>query len=228
MAYSRFKNLTELVDATTRKLRQAVGAGVNIYSEPSLKAAIEDIYTLAVGDRWWPHLMTTLTRTLDGSTGVVTEDLTDIDEFTDIRAIFYNGEQRQLPMQPHYANYNAGVGAQQRCVEPLPYNHANVGRLFRVVPATTVGTLYIHARITPNQIFTNPEVVVPFNPQLLACGAAWSYAASEGINNTHVAKLQQEFADALKGERASYRDMGIVLDPRQASFPTEWQEDWRY
>lgn len=228
MAYSRFKNLTELVDLTTMKLRQVSGAGVNIYSDGPIKLAIEDIYYLAVGDRWWPHLMKTLTRTLDGSTGIVTEDLTGVDEFTDIRAVWYQGEQRPLPIMPHYANYNAGVGAQQRCIEPLNWDDDNADRFFRMIPVTTTGTVYIHCRTTPDQIFTNPEVIIPFNPALLAAGAAWSYAASEGVNPAHVVKLQQEFTDAMKTERNSYRDMGIPLDPRQASYPTEWQEDWRY
>lgn len=231
MAYSRFKNLNNLVDDATYKLRQAVGNGVQIYSADPLKKAIEDVYNLAVGDRWWPHLMHWFERTLDGSTGVITEDLDQgdaaVDEFNDIRGVWHGSDQKPLPYMSEQANYNEGSGAQTRCIEALSYFHPNVSRLFRVVPITTEGTVWVHGRLTPDNIFSNPEVIIPFNPQLLACGAAWSYAASEGVNPAHVMKLQQEFADALKTERAAYKDQPLVLDPRQESIPGQWHEDWR-
>jgi len=232
MAYSRFKSLTNLVDDATYKLRQAVGAGVQVYSADPLKKAIEDIYNLAVGDRWWPHLMHWFTQELDGSTGVPTTDLiygdASVDELTDIRGIWHESDQKPLPYMSGQANYNAGTGAQTRCVEGLSYFHPNVSRLFRVIPVTTVGTVYVHGRLTPDNLFVDQEVIVPFNPQLLAVGAAWSYAASEGVNPAHVAKLQQEFADALKTERGSYKDMPLILDPRQENIPGQWEERWRY
>lgn len=227
MAYERFKPLTELVTDATKKLRQAAGPGVQLYSEHDLMQYIQDIYDQVTGDKWWPHLMEWYTRTLDETTGIVTEDLDEIEDFVDIRAIYANNDQQPLPLLSNNVNPHTMTGTTPRMVEPLAYNHTLKQRLFRVWPLTSVATVYVHARKQIDGIFSDPEVVVPFEPALLAMGAAYAYAASEGINNTHVDKLGKDYNDMLQSINQAYKSMPLVKDPRVGYPPDQWQESWR-
>lgn len=228
MAYSDYKNLTELVGDATLKLSQVTGVGVQTYSEDRLALEVENVYDsiISLSGFWWPQVMEWFTRTLDGSTGIVTADLTNVEEITDIRAVYFGQQQKPLPYLHPTINPNTMVGTVARAIEALRYDHANVGRLFRVWPLTATGTVYVHARITPEDIFTDPTVTVPFDPALLSTGAALAYAASEGINVAHVAKLQGEYNDLEKSAKQAYKAFPLLLDPL-TQFPADtdqWYE----
>lgn len=213
------KLFSALISDTLLAIGQVNGIGAQIYSEDTIANALQRTFNLVFSELWWPDYMTWYTRTLDGTVGIPTADITTVDSFNDIRAVFQGTSNRPLDQTPRNINPNLMTGTTPVYVEA--YRDTD-DKVFRVWPATSTGTVYIHARDKPTDFTLNDSVLM--DEDLLVAGAAYDQLEDDGANPGATEKFQSVFRDRLLQLKQMYSRMPIRLDPRAGSVPTEWYE----
>lgn len=229
-----FLTYTNLIQRVIRRLRMVPGYATQLYAEDVIGDMIQDVYGTVRQERWWDHLMYWETVELDGSTGVITTTLDNLREgFEDVQYIFYGTSNLPLPQLTSDINPYRLSGTTPRYVEPLAADDDPSGNLiFRVWPLESVATiaddnpLRVRVRRDPTNLFTDAQVVVPFDAMCLVNGAAHKYAAGDGTNPTQVEEFRVAFEARLKQLRARHSKAVIQLDPRMGDPHglTEWAE----
>src|SRR6478735_3181726 len=168
----QFSTYTNLITDTVRRVRQVPGQNTQLYSETVLGSYIQEAYEILRKEAWWPWLMKRVSGTLDGTTGSVTGtpwSTAGITEFEDIRGVYLSSYQQRMPLIGEDVNPETLTSQQYaRYVEPLSiHDDPTSTKLFRILPITTTGTVYVWARCDPIGVFTTPSVLVPMNKYLL-------------------------------------------------------------
>jgi hypothetical protein len=226
---TQFDTYTNLISAATRRLRQVPGLQTQLYSETVIGSYIQEAYEILRNETWWPWMMKRVSGTLDGTTGKVagtpwaTAGLTDFD---DIRAIYLDSYQNRLPMISEDVNPITVVGGQYaRYVEPLSVHDDPISNfLFRIYPVTTVGTVYLWARVDPTGIFSTPTIVVPMNKYLLLNYCMWRYMTDDAANPGAAAAAIQAYEKLKDQEMSKINDQPIWLNPGWGQTNDQWQE----
>src|SRR5215213_7096303 len=100
-----FLSLSDLVQRCIVRLRQVPGVTTQAYAETEIAYLIEECYEQCRALRWWDHLTSWNTRTLDGSTGKFTVALTGAREgIRDVHAVFAGTQSAQLPFTQQNLN----------------------------------------------------------------------------------------------------------------------------
>ncbi len=230
-----FLTLTQLTQRVITRLRMVAGAGTQLYAEDVIAQIIEETYEMVRLERWWDHMMNWQTHRLDGTTGQIVGNIVGARQrFSDIRSILSNHGSQELPQLSSGVNPFRLAGTLPRYIQPLTAaEDVTATKLFRVWPMTAVANdanpLRVLIRLDPANLFTNPNVVVPFDATCLINGAAFKYAADDAANMTSVAQLQSAFNQRLDQLRRQSDSAAIILDSRSTGFTgiNEWVEDWR-
>lgn len=213
------KLFSALISDTLLAIGQVNGIGAQIYSEDTIANALQRTFNLAFSEIWWPDYMTWYTRTLDGTIGIPTADITTIKTFDDIRAVFQGTSSTPLRQTPRDTNPILLTGTTPRYVEA--YRDTD-DKVFRVWPATSTGTVYLHARDKPDDFALSDNVLM--DEDLLVAGAAYDQLEDDAANPGATEKFQSVFRDRLHQLKTNYSRMPIDLDPRIDTVPTEWYE----
>lgn len=215
-----FKTLGELIVACEKRLSEVAGTAVQVYSEDTLAYLIQEGYDFCINQAWWDHLMVWEQRTLDGINGRVTNDITTIQDYFDIRAVFRDGSDRPLPTLPRDLNPFRLSGT-----TPLYYGADQTPRrLLSVWPKTATGVIFIHGRQTRATDFSADDVVM-FDDVAMLNYACWKMSSDDGANPGQVEDFKATFNQRMKQLLDDYNSKPIQLDPAVAS-PTlyGWQE----
>lgn len=216
-----FKTLGDLIrDAITQVSEVNGAAHVQLYSEGIIASHVVRTFNLVATKRWWPQLMTWVQRDLDGVTGMVTSNITNVTDYKNVRVVFYNGTDEQIPRMP--ADINPfGTGIMRRFHEPVNAT----GKLLRVLPMDTSGTVEMHCRVIP--FISAYEDVVPFDPDTIMLGAVASHLAGDNANPADESRAKQQFQAKLQQEYDLYDSQPVVLDGRTSGYAgSEWRERW--
>lgn len=228
-----FLSFTALQQAVIVRVRQVAGAGVQLYSEDIIASYIRETYESVRGMQWWDQLMSWESRQLNGTTGQITVGINGAaDGFKDIQYIVYGNNSQPMPLLLAN-NPNRLTGTTPRYIDPLSASVDPSGIfLFRVWPQTATTTaalpLRIRMRRDPDNLFTIPATIVPFDSAVLINGAAASYAADDGCAPSQVAKLREAYAMRLEMLEKQHNSGSIVLDSRMRNpiGVTDWIESW--
>ena len=212
---------SKLILRTERALSQVDGTAVQIYSEDRIADYLQRTFDYVWKEAWWDDYMQWFERTLDGSLGVVTENLDDIVEWTDIRRVFHEDSDvplRQLPstINPFRMSATTMAGTTPKYVE----RHPDDSRLIQFWPKDATGKVYVHARVHPGEF--GPESDVRIDADLLVNGAAYMYAEDDGTNPGQIGKFQNLFETRLQQLKRERNKQPISLDPKSSEIPTEW------
>lgn len=226
---TQFTTLSTLISDSTRRLRQVPGAQTQLYSETVISSYIQEAFEILVKEAWWPWLMKRLQGTLDGTTGVVTGtpwSTGGLNDFDDIRAVYLASYQQRLPMVSEDFNPATLTSMQYaRYIEPLSIFDANYQQnLFRVLPVTTTGIVYVWCRCLPTNLFTDPSVVVPMNRYLLMNYTMWRYMTDDSANPGAAAAALQAYEKLKDQELMKVNDQPIWLNPGFNQTNDVWQE----
>lgn len=200
MAYS---TLNVLAQDVIKNVGLVSGTSVQTYTEPQVKAQIQNISDFLFRKRVWDHLSEIYTWTLDGTTGVVTTDLTSIvKEFAHIASIHRSDDDRQVTRSFNRDHLRV-EGTKGLYWRPLPYNDSQfLSRVFKIFPITSVGSVDVKVKVQPD-VYTDSDQV-PFPRDLVVYGASWLLLDTDGINPTNAAKCQgmfeQTYNDIMKQE----------------------------
>lgn len=219
--------LEALIQDVVVRLTQVSGTAVQTYAEDHITKLLKEGFEMTAGDRWWPGLMQWFSYDLDGITGQPTASLqTDslIQQFTDIRVLFYADNTDPLPILSSSINPYRLSGTRALYVEPLADALDSNGRLFRVWPLESTGTVRVHAKVTAAGLFTDPAVYVPFDPVALINYACWLYTTNDASNPS----ASDNFFNVYKARKAQLieklNQMPVRLDTRMPYNAQGWQE----
>lgn len=171
------------------------GTAVQTYTEPQVYQAIQSTFDLMFKKRFWDHLTDWHVVTVDGSTGLVVEDMSDfLKGWEDISQVHFADWSRAI-VRPYNIDNMRVTGSDAMYWTPLKYNSAAptqfMEKVIKFWPVTATSSVAIYCRTHPG-IFV-PNDIVPFDAAVLAHGAAWQALDNDGINPTAATKAQQMF-----------------------------------
>lgn len=199
--------LSELISRTAQRLSMVSGTGVQIYAEDRIAEMIQHKFDIVFDEFWWPKYNKWATWTLDGATGVVTTNLTDIvKRIEDIRSIYVGDSDDKLTFLGSETNPTKYEGTSPQVYEASD----DAMRVFKIWPATATGTLDVNYRTKPDS-FT-AEDTVDMDDQLMILGATWDYLEDDGTNPAATQKMQSLFEDRMSQLTSIHAKRPIPLD----------------
>lgn len=215
----------ELIQTTIRRIGQVTGTSVQTYSEDLIGDMIQHKFDVMFEEVWWNQFMYWLDVALDETTGVVTVDLSTLEDdgksiplgrFEDIHSIFIPNSDKPLPRLSDYSNPDNVKGTTPRYIEAV----GNVKKIFRILPVTAEGSIKVRYRSLPDAFETGD--IVEFDKQALVLGAAFDYLEDDGTNPGATAKLSSMFESRVKQLKKSRAWLPHKLDPHTRNTVDEW------
>lgn len=210
----------ELIQQTIRRIGQVTGTSVQVYAEDLIGDMIQHKFDVMFEEVWWNQFMFWLDATLDGATGVVTVDVSALDDplvrFEDIHSIFPGTSNRPLPRFPDFVNPDNVTGTTPQYIEAV----GNAQKIFRIHPLTASEPIKVRYRSLPDRFVTGETV--NFDSQALVLGSAYDYLEDDGTNPGATEKMSNMFESRVKQLKKSRAWLLHKLDPRSASPSDEW------
>ena len=215
------KTLTSLVTSVQKNLYQVAGVAVQIYSEDLLAEKIQNAFHLIHADKRWKRFHTFATYTLDGTTGRVTATVTDtFKTFEDIYKIYAGSSD--IPLRRHSSERNPSAYSGS---SPLEYvADRTTGKVFRVIPITSTGSITVVGRIGYTDDFALDDVV-PFDHLALIYMTCWQWSVDDGTNSAMADKFQGLFETRIKQLTENQANEPISLNAGvNTRIPDSWEE----
>jgi hypothetical protein len=217
-----YVTVDKLVQRLTRLSGQVPGTSVQVYSTDIFVDLINSAVRLVARRYWWPHLMDTITTATDGSTGVLTADLSKIKDFTDIQAVFAGNNCRPLPVISGLNNPVQYSGSSAVGFKPIRYGDAQYGnKLIRIVPAAAVETVVVSARYMPDELTLTS--MLPLDQDMILYAVLWAYFEDEGDNPQQAMKYYNLYENRYNDEIAAFAAHGIPVGSANPSGSNDWQ-----
>lgn len=206
---------------TMNELRTQGGLSTQIYADDVILTNIQSCFDslFDMPDVWWPDYTFWTEMTVDGTTGQVTENLSDVlYDHTHIRAMYYDGNDRTVARLPSNIRPNS-VSGQAAYWQPL----AQDTKIFRLLPIDTpTATLEVHHKKRPAKFLEETDVIY-FSEELLALGAAYYFLAGEGAERDPTNAMLARYMDQRKLIVDNVVDARVPLSRRTGSlYPTDW------
>lgn len=179
-----------LRDAVIKTIGLVNGTAVQTYTEPNIETSIQQVSDMIFRKKDWRHLCEWATYALDGTTGVVTTDLSNtVSSWENIRDIVVSGTDRRivLPIEREHLHVNGAT--------PLYYTPIRWGQpsfetgIVKFWPITATGSIDMLVKVRPAD-YTSDESVIPFPKDVMEYGCAWNVLANDGINPDATARAQ--------------------------------------
>lgn len=223
---ARKTTVAEAIVQVARNMSLVTGHGVQPYSEDQIIGMLEGAHQFIVDEGpEWPDLMTPYTRTLDGTTGLITEKITDVyGALTSARVkrVYHSASNRPLPIISNYSNL---------LVNTFPYGYRLLGMreetatqgkyLIQFYPNTTEGQVVI--QVMEDFDLSDPKEVIPIDWWLHVYHASWQYATDDGTNMGQVEKYKNLYNIRMKQCIARLSTHSYSMDPMN-TVPTQWME----
>lgn len=212
----------ETVQEIIKSIGEVEGTSVQTYSEPRVSAALEQTFEMCFRKYWWPQYTKWLQRTLDGTLGILTTNISEIKDLRDIRVIIPDGQERGITQLPHGRNPFNITGTKPVYYESLDSTHGSFAtRRLQFWPKTATGDVFIHARLMPT-VIDSTELFL--DQKMLINGSAWIILEDEDIN-PNAAQLRKDlFEENFSAIMKEYSDQPI----ENASISTDRRfiEEW--
>ena len=182
----------DIVTKVLQRLALVEGLDAQIYAEPRIQLAVQHKFDLLFREYWLPEYTTYQDPyQLDGTTGHIVGDLTGkLKDWRDLHSVFWENSPKPLPIAPITTR---DVDIQYPSIRPAG---GNAAKWFRMVPATTLGKVYVTYRTKPAD-FEKDEDQIFMDTQLLLLGTCWDVLEDDGTNPGASDKFRILFQDAL-------------------------------
>jgi hypothetical protein len=222
------ETVREVVNRALAIIGEVAGSGVQTYSEDRVRNDVIRAFDLFFKKRFWHQFSKWFTVTLNGTTGIISEDVFErVRNFEDFLAVHRHGQQFPLPILKQDNNPNVLTGTTVLYWTSLddgsPYY---IRRKLQFYPVTATGQVDVYVRLyplIPPQTDFDWEDRLNLDAAMLADCAAYFSLAQDDLN-----------ANAAESCRAMmemrYRDVvaGIARHPipflYSTSVPMQWRE----
>lgn len=180
-----YLTLEELVQNTLQEIVQVPGTSVDIYSQDRIASAIIANFEMLFDEFFWHQYTDWYTWTLDGSTGRVTNDISSVlTRYEDIDKIRVPNREQDLQ---EFSDESAP--AEFTGTTPLFYMSDAI-KVFKIVPPTSTGDVYVRCRTKPLTIVPTTEIKV--DNLLLKLMTAWQVTTDDNANEAAESRLLQQ------------------------------------
>lgn len=213
MAFYTFKQMT---DAVIKEAGLVNGSAVQTYVEPQVQAAIQSIFDLLMNKpRRWEHITQWETWTLNGTTGLVTNNIT-VKNYEDIKEVRISNTNRKVLQSSDTAHLYA-TGNFPLYRTQIRWNDGNVSKLVKFWPINATGSVDVLVSYVPDP-FVKDTDIIPFNPLVVKLGALWYLLAGDGLNPGNAEKAQGLFDVA-------YNDYVSKLNSGDIGYGAHYDQD---
>jgi len=214
--------IKELLYRVETRVALAQGLDVQIHAEERIIEIIRHKYNSVFDQMWWDDYMNLGTFQLDGTTGVVVEDLTNlIRRFHDIHSVFLENDDQPLPVASRAFNPN-------NIRRPSIISNSDVTKVFKVVPTDTTGPVYVWYRtVLPDSVWTDGayETEVNMDAELIITGSCYDFLIDDGTNQAAADKFKALFDGRYKQLSGLEHHHNISKSSQGSSIPNDWYVD---
>ena len=222
--------IREIVDAALTVVGEVSGAGVQQYEEDRMFADAVRGFNMMFKKYEWRQYMDWFTITLDGVLGIpTTGPFAQVKDFEDFVAVFRSGENRPLPIMPSRLNPNSLTISGSNVLFWTSMNASNVNyalRKLQFYPATSVGTMNVHAKVyplvPPAVSFDWPDVFY-LDKDLLAYATAYMTLSGDDLNAGAADVVRNLMEMKYKDVMAALAKHPIPINST-SSIPNYWSE----
>lgn len=214
----------DLVKAVTTNLGEVAGTGVQAYSEDRILEVVVQTFNLVWGKYAWDQYTDWSQRTLDGTLGIITADLSDVRSHEDIINVFPATSDVPLPKMNRSRNPFLLQGTSVRFWSSLPSNSAYYAtRRLQFWPKSATGDVVIQHRIYPvNKTGANDPCYLDFD--LMTYATSWQMLSGEGTNPAASATQQALFDMKYRDLMNLFAGQPIEAQPGLSyDYRSEWE-----
>ncbi|MBU2051508.1 MAG: hypothetical protein KKH61_21365 [Gammaproteobacteria bacterium] len=211
-----------LITRVETRIALASGLDVQAVDEPRFLEMLRSRYNSLFDRNWWTDYLTLGTYTTDGTTGLITGDVTGlINRVADIHSIFYDDHDDPIPMLKFNANPRHA-----RRPSWAPYA-SDATKMFKVYPIDQVATLnvWFRTRLTDTQWEQdNTETEVNMDDEMLILGTVFDYLSDDGSNDDATKKYLGMYQDRIKQLEKLQLQAPIAKSNDRNGYPTRWYD----
>src|SRR5215475_9253026 len=183
-------------DAITQVVRNmSLINGINMtpYSEETVANYLIAAHEHIIKEHEWSEMNVWRQRTLDGTTGKVTELITDTQDWKDIRRIYHEMFQTPVGLLSSYVNpLTSTLLCGYRGLPPEEDNNVTPGRyLVMFYPQTLTGNVMFNIDRVVDFTADPDTVILPIDWWLHVYAASWMYATDDGTNPAQIDKYDK-------------------------------------
>lgn len=217
--------IAELINYVQTELGEVDGAGVQIYSEDRIRNYIKNAVRLIIDRYPWDAYTKRVDTALDGTLGVVTATMTDLEKIEDIVAIWPENWRRTLPRLPKLQNPGLLSGTSVLYFEGMPVSDGNyANKKIQFWPKAATDTITVVHKVRPTD--WDDTATIYLDPDLVKHLAAYLFLEGENLNDAAAMKnmnLAEEKFNALIGANAG---QGLVHPYAGTSQDTLVPDQW--
>jgi hypothetical protein len=193
------------------------------YSTDGVVSYLDAAHALIKKEHEWAEMVRWVTRTLDGSTGKVTQLITNTKNWKSIRRVYHDSMQTPLALLSSYTNPSTSTLLfGYRGLAPEDDNTVGDGRyLVNFYPVTLTGTVLF--QIDREIDWSDEDAVVPIDFWLHVFYACWMWACDDGTNPVQVDKYAKLMRTRMQQVTASEASRPSFTQPNQL-IPNDWWE----
>ncbi len=218
-----FPTFERLIQRVILRIGQVPGTGVQNYAEDSIAEMLQTAFD-TLFDEWWipDYCEWTTDLALDGSTGVVTADLsTTIKKYTDIYGVWSGRSDKPMPKLTAQTNPTLiSSGSRGRGITPIN----NTAKVFQVWPRDSTEVVHIFARQRPDSFLDSPTQEVKVDDQLMILRACYDYLEDDGNNPGAADKFLAMFEARYDQINHLLNKGPIILGYTSTTVPESWEE----
>ena len=198
------------------------GQNMTPYSDDACIMFLKRAHSLIKDESEWDEMVVWKDRTLDGTTGKVTELITDTNDWKDIIRVYHEASMTPIPKATSYNNpLTTTTLYGYRGLDPASDNTSTGRYLIQFYPASLTGRVLLQIRRKID--WTDRETVIPIDYDWHVYLAAHMWASQDGTNPVQIQNLS-ELLQTRKGQvMAKENSRGLYSQPNQY-IPLEWWE----
>lgn len=213
--------IQQLIERIETRLFLLSGLDVQIHAEGQIEEMLRGVYNSLFDDFWYPDHTLFRTETLNGTTGEVIGDLTDIARrYKDIAVVFHEDSDEPLPrVTPGASLTNI------RRMSVMPSGDPKT--VFKIVPFDTTGmvSFWYRTRIS-DDVWANQEYDAEINmdDDVLMYGVVYEFLVNDDSNATATAEYKSKFAGRQKQLRDAQWEIPLSKKELEHDGPlTRWR-----
>lgn len=218
-----FSTLGEAVDQVARHMSLVNGNGMTPYSPELIISYLNRAHEHIVDEGDWSEMILWFNRTLDGTTGKITQTIPGITDWKKIKRVYHESLKTPMPLLSNYVNpLSSTLLLGYRGLPPEEDIQVGSDRyLIMFYPNTLQGRVLF--QIERSIDWTNMATVLPIDWWAHVDMASWLYASDDGTNPAQISKYETSFNLRMKQIRAKEGSRPVLLQPDQV-IPNEWFE----
>lgn len=220
-----FRTIGDAIREVSKNMGLTNGRNMNPYSNEMVVSLLARAHAHVLLEHEWDEMVRWVARTLNGTTGLVTQLVPNCTDWKNIRRIYQAGFQTPLVRLNTYVNPIESPSLQlgYRGLAPEDDNLTSSGKyLVQFYPPTNDAQVLF--QIQREIAWEDPEYVLPIDFWLHVDTASWFWACDDGANPAQQEKFQQLMKKRMAQVTAAENSRPSSSQPNQLT-PNEWWEN---